>query len=49
MEVKRIKVSALLCAGHGKSDTAKILNISRMTAHQVAKCFENSESLQDRP
>ena len=39
MEIKRIEVSAPLRSGHGKSDIAKILNISRMTVHQVAKCL----------
>ena len=33
METKRIKVSVILHACHGKSDIAEILNISRMTVH----------------
>ena len=33
MEAKRIKISALLHACHGKSDIAEILNVSRMTVH----------------
>ena len=49
MEAKRIEVSALLRAGHGKSDIAEILNISKMTVHRVAKRLENFESLQDPP
>ena len=47
MEVKRIKISALLHAGHNKSDIAKRLNISRMTVHRVAKRLKNSEDLKD--
>ena len=49
MEAKRIQVSALLHMGHGKSDIAKILNMSRMTVHRVAKRLENFELLQDCP
>ena len=49
MEAKRIEVSAPLHACHQKCDVAEILNISRMTVHRVAKCLENSESLQDCP
>ena len=48
MEAKRVEISALIRACHGKSDIAEILN-SRMTVSRVAKRLENFESLQDRP
>ena len=35
MEAKRIEVSALLRASHGKSDIAEILNINRMTVIEL--------------
>ena len=49
MEAKKIEVSALLRAGHKKSEIAKRLKVSRMTVHQVADRLRNSETLEDRP
>lgn len=49
MEVKRVEISALLRAGHNKSDIAKQLKTSRMTVHRVAERLKNDEGLKDRP
>ena len=45
MEAKRIEVSALLRAGHKKSEIAKRLKVSRMTVHRVADRLRNSQTL----
>ena len=49
MEAKRIEISALLRAGHKRTDIAKKLSVSRMTVYRVAKRVNNSEILKDRP
>ena len=49
MEAKRIKISALISAGHNKSDIAKLLNVSRRTVHRVVDRLKNKEDLKDRP
>ena len=49
MEAKRIEISALLRAGHKKSEIAKRPKVSRMTVHRVADRLRNSETLKDRP
>ena len=49
MERKRIKILALLRAGHKKMDIVKLQNVSLSTVKRVANCLKNNESLKDRP
>ena len=45
MEANRIEVSECLCAGHGKSDIAEILNINRMTAIELQNVLKTLNHL----
>ena len=47
MEAKRIEISALLRAGHSKSDIASQLKVSRRTVYRVADRLTNNETLKD--
>ena len=42
MEAKRIEISALLLAGHKKSEIVKRLKVSQITVHRVADRLRNS-------
>ena len=48
MEAKKIEISALVCAGHSKSNIASQLKVSQRTVYQVADCLTNNETLKDQ-
>ena len=49
MEPKRIEISALLRAGHTKSDIASQLKVSQRTVYLVADRLTNNKTFKDRP
>ena len=49
MEAKRFEISALLRAGHSKSDIASQLKVSLRTVYRVADRLTNNNTLKDRP